>query len=728
MAGFPTMDNPIAVRPVVKGVDSFFNDVAIHPNDWTPLTFANYASTTSWKDYGKSIDKLRRSNTCLRAFAAQCHEWLIDPSNGDALDIARLRLAEKLASQKVHLATNSSNLQDSLNMRASQRAFQDASTAVPAYAWSSSAHVPGPTTHIPNPAFSLPSHDLDNDTESSMHITDPASSLDSRSARSTYIPIAESVQVGQKHPRDPFDNEDAGLPKAPRNRSPLPTVVSRSDVLDTGRSGSPAPSAPRERPLPDSNGTRDDEQTSPPGQPAPSEPSLRDSIPSSPSTELASGTRVDIQPGLSTSMSNTAQKGGGLEKISTGRSLTLEDLSPHQEPSLRADDGDCTPPIYSPMSSLGPNLPSSDPADSSFVYQGDPAQSTTRLYSWDFLDGPGRVDSDVDSPWVYNGTAIGAALMKFRRRTIENNGGYTETHQKLAVNFIFLVEEEYRTDGLQGEVGDKIWDAICDAVREKVQPLPKTVVNEVHDWAHRLANNKMWEFEQMLEESPPEDRNLKAILRNMTNNSQYWNTQPHNEDTYLKDLLGPFLDIYFGKLRYAKSHWTPTQDDTRDQESSTLIPDYGTSTLIGGRRYFVLLLEGKIAGNAGQCQMWDDLTKIGQEMKLALDSMLKLMPCGDVCVVGVLVREPLTEFFSMRIHAEGTYVMHKFASAFIASGATNAFPILRLMEVCEHAKKIVERTIDQIRSVKEDESTGPKVPLSWLRPSFRKPKRYQIWC
>lgn len=29
--------------------------------------------------------------------------------------------------------------------------------------------------------------------------------------------LVESVQVGQKHPRDPFD-EDAGLPKTPRNR------------------------------------------------------------------------------------------------------------------------------------------------------------------------------------------------------------------------------------------------------------------------------------------------------------------------------------------------------------------------------------------------------------------------------------------------------------------------------------------------------------------------------
>ncbi|KAG0379434.1 hypothetical protein BGX24_000390 [Mortierella sp. AD032] len=312
--------------------------------------------------------------------------------------------------------------------------------------------------------------------------------------------------------------------------------------------------------------------------------------------------------GLLASGHSTAQDPVQSKRASFGRNLTLDDISSHQGSPSKADDGNCpsdvTPPIYYPRCSLGSNLLSDDPAVSSFVDQDDPAQSTTRLYSWNFLDGRGRVDSNVDSYWVCNGTAIGAELMRFRRWTVENNGGFTKARQKLAVDFIFLVEEEYRTDDQQGQVNNEIWDALCDAVRDHVQPLPKTVVNDVHEWAHRMANNKMGAFEQMLEESPPVDRNLNAILTKMTNNSQFWSTQARNEDTYLKSQLGPFLDTYFGKLRYSTSDWTPTQDDTMDPESSTLIPDYGTAAPIGEQRYFVLLLEGKIAGNAGQCQMW----------------------------------------------------------------------------------------------------------------------------
>ncbi|KAF9933661.1 hypothetical protein FBU30_004904 [Linnemannia zychae] len=331
-------------------------------------------------------------------------------------------------------------------------------------------------------------------------------------------------------------------------------------------------------------------------------------------------------------------------RVSFGRNLTLADLS-SREDSPSKSNNNINPPrtslaIDSSISLLGASLPSST-ASSSFIYQSDSSRSVSKFYSWDYLDGPGRIDSNVETPWVYNEIAVGAALMRFRRKVVENNGGYTEAHEKLAVNFIFLIEEDYRTDSLQGEVGDRIWDVLCDAVREIVPRFPDSVVTEAHDWAHKLEENKMWEFEK-IEESPPKDQQLKAILRNITNNTKFWNTQRDNEDTFLKDRLGPFLDVYFGKLRYVNSHWTPTQDDTRDQEMSTLVPDYGASTIIGGRRRMQWIPHPPDHGS------------------------------------------------------------------------------------CEYAKKIIEQTISRIRSVKDEESMGSKVPMSWLRPSFRKPKRFQV--
>lgn len=68
----------------------------------------------------------------------------------------------------------------------------------------------------------------------------------------------------------------------------------------------------------------------------------------------------------------------------------------------------------------------------------------------------------------------------------------------------------------------------------------------------------------------------------------------------------------------------------------------------------------------------------------------------------------MVDFFTMKIHTEGTYIMNKFASTFIVPDASNAFPLLRLMEVFAHAKSKVEWTVDQLRRVTVRASPNPK--------------------
>ncbi|KAF9992280.1 hypothetical protein BGZ79_003284 [Entomortierella chlamydospora] len=114
-------------------------------------------------------------------------------------------------------------------------------------------------------------------------------------------------------------------------------------------------------------------------------------------------------------------------------------------------------------------------------------------------------------------------------------------------------------------------------------------------------------------------------------------------------------------------------------------------------------------------------------MKAALDSILKLEPDGEVCVIGLLIREPLIEFYTMQVHAEATYIMHKVAASYIPPAAMNVFNLVHLMEVFAHARVKVEKTVAQIRRVKVHGSPNPKVPLSWLRPSFKKPKLCSIF-
>jgi hypothetical protein len=72
-------------------------------------------------------------------------------------------------------------------------------------------------------------------------------------------------------------------------------------------------------------------------------------------------------------------------------------------------------------------------------------------------------------------------------------------------------------------------------------------------------------------------------------------------------------------------------------DSDLLVPDFATMTAARRRQLSVVLLEGKVVSNK-VCQIWDDKTKLGQELKLALDSILMLLPEDDVWVVGIFVR------------------------------------------------------------------------------------------
>jgi len=159
-----------------------------------------------------------------------------------------------------------------------------------------------------------------------------------------------------------------------------------------------------------------------------------------------------------------------------------------------------------------------------------------------------KCNGDKDVPIPNEGASTTEPNLILSNSALNNN-------LRRAINFVFLVEAEYQTGGLQGQIEDQAWDCLCSALSDPVPPLSNEVVLEAHKWAHQLAQNKPEAFAQLLDGSPPHDRTLRSVLTKMADTTQLWNTKTRNEDTYLKSQLGPFLDSYFGKLRYTKSDW-----------------------------------------------------------------------------------------------------------------------------------------------------------------------------
>ena len=102
----------------------------------------------------------------------------------------------------------------------------------------------------------------------------------------------------------------------------------------------------------------------------------------------------------------------------------------------------------------------------------------------------------------------------------------------------------YRTRGLQAEIEDEPWDALCEATRDEMVLLQDGAVAEAHRWAHLLAHARPDAFRAILSESLPMDPTLKTILQMITSDDRLWSDHLCNEDTYLKSQLGPFLDTW----------------------------------------------------------------------------------------------------------------------------------------------------------------------------------------
>ena len=95
------------------GVHDFFNDSDVHPNNWTPLNFANYPSANNFSDYTAGLAKLRRGGTsAIHKHAGDIVRWLRNEENSLLIEQAKLRIIEKIEAQNSVLVANARKYTD----------------------------------------------------------------------------------------------------------------------------------------------------------------------------------------------------------------------------------------------------------------------------------------------------------------------------------------------------------------------------------------------------------------------------------------------------------------------------------------------------------------------------------------------------------------------------------------------------------------------------------------
>ncbi|KAF9083591.1 hypothetical protein BGX27_004050, partial [Mortierella sp. AM989] len=216
----------------------------------------------------------------------------------------------------------------------------------------------------------------------------------------------KAVQIGQKHSRDCSDDNDPAPRKSHQSRSsPLSAPASSSDstvVVEEDRD--------TEDEEPYSEKRQTEQSTVSNGQSL----SLMESLETLPesNTSFASSTALPL--------------GDVYGQFESGTS-TDKNHSQLRRMDVPGNTGDAT------MSTnwLNMDLLPSDPNDQDFLSEQDLYESTSRMYAWNFLEGSGRHDSNVDTTWTYNNVEVGRDLMDFRDRVVENNGGLVHPYEML---------------------------------------------------------------------------------------------------------------------------------------------------------------------------------------------------------------------------------------------------------------------------------------------------------
>ncbi|KAF8978374.1 hypothetical protein BGZ46_006533, partial [Entomortierella lignicola] len=345
----------------------------------------------------------------------------------------------------------------------------------------------------------------------------------------------------------------------------------------------------------------------------------------------------------------------------------------------------------STVSTTATTTTSTSTSTSGSLYSDDGSEtSEPNMYVNNFLVGGSREDSRLEAPWTHNGIDISKQLMTFRDRVLQENYGISQHYEMLIVNFIFFLESENQTWGMQGEVQDHIWESMWDCVgKVKIINFESTMIVECHKWAGLAASNS-FEFSKLLRNEPPSFPLLHQVLLQLTLSQQLWTFSGlENEATLIRYLTDPCLDASFGSIKHTINK-TTALEETRGQDPRLLFLDFSLVTQLRGHSCSLVHMEGKTATNRGWSQVWDDLTKLGQELKHSFDTMIVQEPSGPVSVIGILLKGYNLEFFEMTIQSEGI---------------------------------MVERTLVNLRAVKIAPSDTPLVPFSWLRPSYAKPRK-----
>ncbi|KAF7724813.1 hypothetical protein EC973_000697 [Apophysomyces ossiformis] len=389
-----------------------------------------------------------------------------------------------------------------------------------------------------------------------------------------------------------------------------------------------------------------------------------------------------------------------------------------------------------------------------------------RRSRYDYAATGGTTDCNLyheNARWILGEANISEYLMTYRLKSIKENQKPKSLSDGriLSLNFVFLFSRNRQRSCISHLpllVQDSVYQQLQHDESQLNIPsnglvwcaeLTKKLKSNFHDRDNWPAKELAAKF--VLDAIISRDKTLASvafILQDLTQKCITWSEDVLVEDTFIHQYLSTFIDYLFCRDENLKHKWanamleaclTSSSSSFKRPRRSTVMdeefePDFTSYVDVHGRRFDLFCVEVKKPGgrNGGP---YTDLVKLGKEMKLMLDALIKSeVPNPKVC--GLLVNGSSCKTYRMDLEYEAIYRLVQLDEFELVTSINSMLQTTLVVESLLQLKELILSTaqrVDQSFKAKinhhpddEQESNTDSMlvtPISWLRPSFGTPSK-----
>ncbi|RUS20333.1 hypothetical protein BC937DRAFT_95471 [Endogone sp. FLAS-F59071] len=361
-------------------------------------------------------------------------------------------------------------------------------------------------------------------------------------------------------------------------------------------------------------------------------------------------------------------------------------------------------------------LSEEDTSDVSFRPQSSDSEESTvevnkdnRDYRMEWFVGPGVEESKLrkDAPqWIVGAANVSLLLLEYRQSSVQKARSDTmeSAAEVLAISHIFLMEED-ASYGVRERFDGELWTSIFKEIKAEYIPvkLSDDDILRCFQMAQTASSNfrdckaliKKW---HRLRDDTTEDVVLEVfdgILLQISLNTKMVDS---NEDTFIHKILAPFVMPFFADTELVECVANDELDASYhrkrkfDPSLQGRKPDFAVFTSNQYKKAHLLVVEVKSAKYHAtkSKELYDDLVKLGNEMKDVMDKIIDDGVDKDVVVCGLLVEGFRCDLFAMDLRYDAIYRMVRLGRFYLPRDRYDFGVVPTAIQVLLQAKVRVE--------------------------------------